>query len=120
MEWEDDASLHYKASGEDEWSIAISPHKASANIMLEALQGSAVRNIAVANPVKGGFLGEGSGLSRAGIPTIGYMPMPSYLLAGPKNGCIEKLSAPLMHSQIEVFAKVLHKIQGTSAAELKA
>ena len=120
MEWTDDASLHYKASGEDDWSIAISPHKTPAKIMLEALQGSVVKNIAVCNPVKGGFLGEGSGLSRAGIPTIGYMPMPSYLLAGPKDGCIEKLSGPLMHSQIEVFAKVLHKIHATSAAELKA
>ena len=65
-------------------------------------------------------LGEGSALSRAGIPTIGYMPTPSYLLAGPQDGCIDKLSAPLMHSQIEVFAKVLHKIHETSAAELKA
>jgi hypothetical protein len=119
-EWVDDASLKYKATGEDEWSIAISPHKTPASIMLEALKGSNVHNIAVANPVKGGFLGEGSGLSRAGVPTIGYMPMPSYLLAGPQDGCIDKLSAPLMHSQIEVFAKVLHKIHDTSAADLKA
>ncbi len=77
-----------------------------------------MHNIAVANPVKGGFLGEGSALSRAGIPTIGYMPMPSYLLAGPPDGCIEKLSAPLMHGQIEMFAKVLHKIDAMSAGEL--
>jgi hypothetical protein len=119
-EWEDDASLHYKATGEDEWSIAISPHKAPADMMLDSLKGSVVHNAAVCNPVKGGFLGEGSALSRAGIPTIGYMPMPSYLLAGPKDGCIEKLSSPLMHSQIQVFAKVLHKMQSTSAADLKA
>ncbi len=118
-EWADDKSLHYRATGEDEWSIAISPHPTPAKFMLEALQGSSVHNIAVANPVKGGFLGEGSGLSRAGIPTIGYMPMPSYLLAGPQDGCIGKLSSPLMYSQIQVFAKVLHKIHATSAAELK-
>ena len=65
-EWVDDASLKYKAPGEDEWSVAISPHK------------------------------------------------------GPADGCIEKLSAPLMHAQIEMFAKVLHRIDGTSAADLKA
>ena len=118
-EWADDASLNYKATGEDEWSIAISPHQSTANVMLDALKGSNVHNAVVANPVKGGFLGEGSALARAGVPTIGYMPMPSYLLAGPANGCIEKLSGALLHSQIQVFAKVLHKIDTMSAAELK-
>jgi hypothetical protein len=120
MEWADDSLLNYKATGQPEWSIAISPKKGPAGIILEAAKGSPVRNIAVANPVKGGFLGEGSALARAGIPTIGYMPMPSYLLAGPANGCIEKLSGPLMHSQIEMFAKVLHRMHTMSAAELKA
>lgn len=118
-EWVDDDKLNYHATGEDEWSIAISPHRSMGTVMLDALQGSNVHNIAVANPVRGGFLGEGSALSRAGIPTIGYMPMPSYLLAGPADGCIGKLSAPLMHSQIEVFARVLGKIDGMSALELK-
>jgi hypothetical protein len=87
--------------------------------LADALQGSQDR-AAVVNPVGGGFLGEGSSLSRAGIPTIGYIPQPNYLLAGPADGCIDKLSAPLMHSQIEVFARLVHALDGLSAAELKA
>ena len=71
------------------------------------------------NPVNGGFLGVGSGLSRAGVPTIGYIPQPNYLLAGPADGCIEKLSPELLHSQIEVFAKVIHRMDAMTAAELK-
>ena len=106
-EWADDASFHYKPTGENELSVALSPHQSTANVLLECLQGSANRRNAVVNPVKGGFLGEGSALARAGVPTIGYMPMPNYLLAGPQDGCIEKVNPDLLHSQIEVFAKVI-------------
>jgi len=64
--------------------------------------------------VNGGWLGEESALSRAGVPTIGYIPQPNYLLAGPADGCIDKLSAELMHSQIQVFAKLIHAIDRTA------
>jgi hypothetical protein len=117
-EWLDDASMHYKDTGRTEWSVAITPSKPMADRLLAALQGSRDR-AGVVNPAGGGFLGEGSSLSRAGIPTIGYIPQPNYLLAGPANGCIEKLSAELMHSQIEVFAKLVHQIDAASAAELR-
>ena len=79
----------------------------------------ALRAGCVVNPVNGGWLGEGGSLSRAGVPTIGYIPQPNYLLAGPAGGCIEKLSPELMHSQIQVFAKLVHKIDAMSTAQLK-
>ena len=62
--------------------------------------------------------GEGSSLSRR-CPTIGYMAQPNYLLAGPADGCIEKLSPELLHSQIQVFARLLHTIGTLTAAQLK-
>jgi hypothetical protein len=119
LEWKDDDAFNYKPTGENEWSVAITPRKPLADLMLECVQGSLDRKTAVVNPVKGGFFGEGSPLSRAGVPTIGYIPMPSYLLAGPPNGCIEKLNSQLMHSQIEVFARVIHRLDRMSAADLK-
>ena len=54
------------------------------------------------NPVNGGWLGEGGGLSRAGIPTIGYIPQPSYLCAGPDNCEIDKLSGEGLALGIEI------------------
>ena len=119
MEWKDEDALNYKPTGENEWSVAITTRKPLADVMLECVQGSLDRKTAAVNPVKGGFFGEGGPLSRAGIPTVGYIPMPSYLLAGPANGCIEKLSGQLMHSQIEVFAKLIHRLDGMPAADLK-
>ena len=58
-------------------------------------------------------------MSRAGIPTIGYIPIPSYLLAAPPDGCIDKLSKTLLHGQIEAFAKAIHTMDGMTAAQLK-
>ena len=123
-EWMDIAAMHtienleYRATGKHEWSVAITPSKAMADILIDSLQESQDR-AGVVNPVDGGFLGEGAGLSRAGIPTIGYIPQPNYLLAGPADGCIEKLNADLMHSQIQVFARLIHKIDAMPAGQLK-
>ncbi len=119
MEWMDNAAFQYKPTGEIEWSVAISESKGVAEILVDALQGSGDRRTGVVNPVHGGWLGEGSALAKAGIPTIGYIPQPNYLLAGPANGCIEKLNSDLLYSQVQVFAKVIHKMDQTSAADLK-
>jgi hypothetical protein len=118
-EWIDDASMHYTPSGKNEWSVAITPDAKMGESLVAALDGSRDR-AGVVNPVNGGWLGEGSSLSRAGIPTIGYIPQPNYLLAGPADGCIGKLSPELMHSQIQVFAKLLHAIDLTDRATLKS
>ncbi len=118
-EWADDASMQYKSTGENEWAVAITEHASTGNILVDALQGSRDRKTAVVNPVHGGWLGEGGSLARAGVPTIGYIPQPNYLLAGPADGCIEKLSAERLHAEIEVFAKVIHKMDAMSAAELR-
>src|SRR5471032_336981 len=118
LEWMDDASMRYEPTGKNEWSVAITPDKSMGNALVGALGGSRDR-AGVVNPVNGGWLGEGGSLSRAGIPTIGYIPQPNYLLAGPADGCIEKLSPELLHSQIQVFAKLLHAIETKTAGELK-
>ena len=57
--------------------------------MIENLNGSAERQVAVVNPAQGQFHSEGGGLYAAGVPVVGYITVPNYLLAGPRNGCIE-------------------------------
>jgi hypothetical protein len=117
-EWMDDAAMRYRATGKHEWSVAITPSKAMADLLLGALENSDDR-AGVVNPATGGFLGEGSALARAGIPTIGYIPQPNYLLAGPPDGCIGKLNRDLLHSQIGVFARLIHQIDAIPAEHLR-
>jgi hypothetical protein len=121
-EWMDDATLtHYRPTGENEWNVTITKHKAMANLAMEALQGSsAVRRTGVVNPLHdNGWFGVGTPFGMAGIPTIQYIPQPNYLLVGAANGCIDKLSSDLMYSQIQFFAKILHKTNSMTAAQLK-
>jgi hypothetical protein len=119
MEWLDDAAFNYGPTGQHELSLAIAPLKSVAQIMLDCLQESGDTRTAVINPVKGGLVGEGAGLSRAGVPTVGYIPIPNYILAAEPDGCISKLSPDLMAAQIKVFAKVIHQMDGMTAAQLK-
>ncbi len=120
-EWLDNPAGKYAATGRDELTLAITDFGGTAKVMLDAVKDTADRRVAVVKPVpqKGLFFGEGGALSRAGIPTIGYIPIPSYLIAGPPNGCIDKLSKTLLHAQIEAFAKAIHRMDVMSAAELK-
>jgi hypothetical protein len=120
-EWLDNAAMKYAATGRDELSLAITDFDGTAKVMLDAAKDTADRRVAVVKPVppKGPFFGEGGALSRAGVPTIGYIPIPSYLVAGPPNGCIDKLSKTLLHAQIEALAKAIHRMDVMSAAELK-
>lgn len=76
--------------------------------------------MAVKPKTGGPFLGEGGALSSAGIPTIGYIPQPDYLLAGPSDCYIGKLSPTLLNGQIQALAKVVHRMDVMPADQLKS
>jgi hypothetical protein len=118
QQWVEDVAFNYKPTGRPEIGVAYAPLRPQGELMLDALQGSKFGRVAVVAP-KDGITGEGGALISAGVPTMGYICMPYYLLAAPANGCIEKLSGELMHGQIEVFAKVLHRLDNMTVAQLK-
>src|SRR5229473_1541985 len=118
-EWLDVRGV-YRATGLKELTLVITEFDSTARIMLDAWNGSTDRRSAIVTPTpKGGFNGEGGALSRAGVPTIGYIPIPSYLLAGPENGCIEKLDRQHLHAEIGVLTKAVQQIDAMSRAELR-
>jgi hypothetical protein len=118
-EWLDSQGA-YKPTGRQELSLVITEFDATRQVILDAWNGSDDRRSVVVTPTpKGGFNGEGGGLSRAGIPTIGYIPIPSYLLAGPKNGCIEKLDRQHLHAEIAVLTKAVQQIDAMSRNDLR-
>ena len=120
MEWADDASMRYRPTGRNELTLAITEYESTAKIILNSFVGTGDNRAAVVIPTPAGtFNGEGAALSRAGVPTIGYIPIPSYLLASPGHGCIEKLNKALLYQQLQVLAKAIHRMDRMTAAELK-
>jgi hypothetical protein len=120
LEWADDASLHYGPTGENELAFAQTALDSTAKLMQECVTGSGDQRTAVVTPNQGRrWSGEGGGLNQANVPAIGYITIPNFLCAGAANGCIEKISSERMHKEIELFAKVIHKMDTLSAAELK-
>ena len=122
MEWCDDADLQYRPTGLVETTICpVDPlpgKKTSAvfGVLLEALRRSRDTRVALTN---GLFLGLGNAFYQAGIPQIGHIPVPNYLLAAPPNGYLEKFNPEHMYAQIKLFADVLHTMDNMSRAELR-
>lgn len=119
-EWMDNASGAYAPTGRKELTIAITEFEMTAKVMLDSVKDTGDKRVAVVTPTpKGGFNGEGGALSRAGVPTIGYIPIPSYLLAGPQNGCIEKLDKAFLYDQVQVLTKAVETMASMGATQLK-
>jgi hypothetical protein len=115
MEWKDDAQMRYAATGRPQAGQYLTRSKEAARLTLDAVQGGLDPSANVSDP-GAQFLGEGRGLVEAGVPTIGYLPSPDYLLAASPNGCADKFNLDLMYGQIQVFARLLHAMDGTPAS----
>jgi hypothetical protein len=116
LEWADDATGKWAPTGRNEQNFAWTDYQSIANVMLAGAEGTTDRRVAVAT---GMFAGEGNALNREGVPTIGYIAVSTYMLSGPPKGHVEKLSAPILHGQVESFVKVVHQMETMSAAELR-
>ncbi|HTZ86522.1 MAG TPA: hypothetical protein VMB05_07625, partial [Solirubrobacteraceae bacterium] len=64
-------------------------------------------------------LGIGGAFFTAGIPAIGYLTGPNYLVQIAPNGCIDKLNADYYARQVAWFADLLTRYDEMSAEELK-
>jgi hypothetical protein len=117
-EWMDDLT-HYRPTGKDDWGTAITPSKTLADVMLESIQGEKGR-WGIVNELDGHVLGVGEPINRAGVPIIQYIDQVGYLEAARADGFIGRLNPALMQSQIEVFAKAIHKLDVVPADRLKA
>jgi hypothetical protein len=118
--WRDDVSMKYAATGSDELTYAMTNHQPVAKITLDSVAGTTERHCAVVKvKPKGRYLGLGGSLARTGVPTLGWYMSPTYLNMQAPDGCLSKLSKSLMYGQLQAIAKVVHRMDVTSAADLK-
>jgi len=120
-EWRDDEShSNYSATGKDELTYAMTHHEALAKLELASVNGTKDRRVAAVEPKPGQrYLGVGGALSNLGMPTLGYYASPTYLNMVAPDGCMSKLSKPLMYGQIVGLAKLIHAMDVIDASDIR-
>ncbi|WP_058302981.1 zinc-binding metallopeptidase family protein [Gorillibacterium timonense] len=118
MEWKDDASGRYGPTGERSTEFAYAGNEVMKAIWLKAIEHQPhTRAIILRGHNKFEF-GESQPLFEAGIPVIGFIPMPDYLTVNSDNREMDKFDVELMHDQIESLLKAIQLVDETTTAQL--
>ncbi len=110
----------YVPSGYNQATMVLTQSKPLGKIVLEEVAGTIEDRVTVVDPYMKRFTGESANLITYGVPTIGIMPAPSYLLKESENGGIERHDARLYRTQIENFSRMLLRIDAMSKKQLSA
>lgn len=121
-DWRDVAGV-YRDTGRFALGRAFTWTKPMESLFNEAVAATHATRMEAADPADNPthwFPGEGSPFWRAGVPTVGYIPLPEYLMAQPpKGGEIDKLDKGRLHQELVVFARTLERIDAMSRAEIR-
>jgi len=108
----------YVPSGENQTTMILTQSRALAEIALKSCRGTIDDRMIAVNPYQHRYTGESGGVIEYGIPTIGIMPAPSYLLKESAHAGIEKIDPVLFRVQLENFTRMLREMDGMSRADL--
>jgi hypothetical protein len=108
----------YVPSGENQTTMVLTQSQALAELALTSCRGSIDDRVIAVNPYQHRYTGESGGVIEYGIPTIGIMPAPSYLLKESPHAGIEKIDPLLFRVQLENFTRMLRAMDGMPRAQL--
>lgn len=119
MEWKDNASGVYEATGNIQTEYTYIGNKKMGEIWKKAIADrTTTRTVLLRGHNKFEF-GESQPLFELKIPVIGLIPMPDYLMVSSPNGEMDKFQIELMMEQLESLIKALLIIDQTPVEELK-
>lgn len=117
-EWLESADKGYHATGENElfgvWTTQGKLFEVTRDALVEA---DLPRTALLRPPVQ---FGVGGAFQTAGVPQIGAIAGPEYLLTITPNGDMDKLDERLAAKQIAWLADIAKRLDGIPAAELRA
>jgi hypothetical protein len=114
------------ATGRPEQSLlSASNHPNVQAAALEAFKRTPMQNTVCIKPLLGGQRGEvmpglAGGVNGLGIPTVGYITVPPYLLSAVPGNHLDKFDANRLHAEISLLADVFHTMNQMSAERLKS
>jgi hypothetical protein len=116
-EWVDDrTATSYGPSGRKEVAFCFTNTSAMKDLYLGACVGTRNNRTIAAQP---GFqFGEGHDFTAKGIPGIALIPAPTYLVAAPDNGALNRIDKHYMHGQVQAFSTVIRRLDRTAASQL--
>lgn len=118
MEWKDDDTGHYRPTGKISTEYTYAGNEMMAAIWLKAIEKTdGTRTVLLRGHNKFEF-GESQPLFEAGIPVIGFIPMPDYLLVDSEDREMGKFDAKLMNTQIISLLKAVKIVDGTETTKL--
>ena len=116
-EWVDDPDAGYRATGQPEALAAYASYGQVQQIVGAAAIKNNVPRTAVERP--GAQFGVGGQFQAAGVPQVGLIAGPEYLVTISPNGEIDKFDADLAARQIAWIADMIKGLDGVSAEALK-
>jgi hypothetical protein len=117
-EWLDDAQ-GYHATGQPEFAAAFHAVTPVGLIAKQTYKASALTGVGLLRPILTAYFGVGTPLYLAGVPSIGYLAAPNYLVAIADNGHMDKLDPQRMQLEVQWFIDTLHQLETVPAATLK-
>jgi hypothetical protein len=121
MEWAD-VDGKWQPTGRpapENWVPTAATQEASRKMVLAATQGLDVKHSRVGLVESGQAPGEGGGLRSRGIPGVGLMGSPHYFFRADPKGVLDKLSADVMHNQVEITTRLLAMMDRLTPAQMK-
>lgn len=101
MEWKEDSNGHYQATGSVQTEYTYIGNEEVGRIWKKALaERTQTRTVTLRGHNKFEF-GESQPLFEAGIPVIGLIQMPDYLMVNSIDGELDKFNVSLMREQVE-------------------
>lgn len=118
MEWKDDDSGRYMPTGKISTEYTYVGNEMMGSIWLKAIENREdTRTVLLRGHNKFEF-GESQPLFEEGIPVIGLIQMPDYLMVDSDNREMDKFDVKLMHSQIVSLLTAIQLVDGTETAKL--
>jgi hypothetical protein len=117
-EWNDTPGTGYHATGENEFLGVWTTQGKVFDICKQATIANDIQRAALLRPPV--QFGVGGALQTSGVPQVGYLAGPYYLVSNAPGGDMDKLDAPLAARQIAWTAAMLRGFDATPAAELAA
>lgn len=107
MEWKEDCEGHYHATGNMQTEYTYVGNMQTGRIWEKVLaERTQTRTVVLRGHNKIQF-GESQALFEAGIPVIGLIQMPDYLMAGSQSMEMEKFSVHLMREQVKSLLEAI-------------